>query len=298
VIQEIALVTGPAGAGRTTAIRALEDLGFEAIDNLPLSLMPRLLSGPPVGRALVVGVDPRTRDFSVERVREVVEEIAADPTCRLTLVYVDCSEEVLLRRYAETRRRHPSSPRETPLVGIERDKRVMEPLLRRADILIDTTDMTPHDLRAEMARHFDRVATTADLAVTVQSFSYKRGLPRSADMVLDCRFLRNPHWDPDLRPLDGRDPAVAAHVASDPNWSAFFDRIVDLARLLLPACSAEGKSYFNLALGCTGGRHRSVAMAEALGKALAAEGWQVSIRHRDLERSATEAGPLQGIGAE
>jgi RNase adapter protein RapZ len=295
--QQVVLVTGPAGAGRTTAIRALEDLGFEAIDNLPLSLMPRLLSGPPVGRTLVIGVDPRTRDFSVERVTGTVEAIAAQPDCALTLVYIDCDVDVLIRRYNETRRRHPSSPQETPLVGIERDKVTMEPLRVRADILIDTTEMSPHDLRAEMARWFGAPGS-ADLAVSLQSFSYKRGTPRGADMVMDCRFLRNPHWVADLRPRDGRDPAVAAYVAEDPNCAPFLDRLTDMMRFLLPAYRAEGKSYFALALGCTGGRHRSVALVEALAKALAQDGWQVSIRHRDLERPGVDGAPVQGVGAE
>jgi RNase adapter protein RapZ len=295
--QQVVLVTGPAGAGRTTAIRALEDLGFEAIDNLPLSLMPRLLSGPPVGRTLVIGVDPRTRDFSVDRVRSTIEEVAALRGCALMLVYVDCDVDVLIRRYNETRRRHPSSPQETPLVGIERDKITMEPLRARADILIDTTEMSPHDLRAEMARLF-AADGSADLAVSLQSFSYKRGTPRGADMVMDCRFLRNPHWNAELRPRDGRDPAVAAYVAEDPNCAPFFDRLVDMMRFLLPAYRAEGKSYFALALGCTGGRHRSVALVEALAKTLAQEGWQVSIRHRDLERPGANGASVQGVGAE
>jgi UPF0042 nucleotide-binding protein len=295
--QQVVLVTGPAGAGRTTAIRALEDFGFEAIDNLPLSLMPRLLSGPPVGRTLVIGVDPRTRDFSVERFSATMEAMAALPGVELTLVYVDCDVDALIRRYNETRRRHPSSPQETPLVGIERDKTTMEPLRARADILIDTTEMSPHDLRAEMGRWFG-AAASAELAVSLQSFSYKRGTPRGADMVMDCRFLRNPHWVAELRPRDGRDPAVAAYVAEDPNCAPFFERLADMMRFLLPAYRAEGKSYFTLALGCTGGRHRSVALVEALAKTLAQDGWQVSIRHRDLERPGADGVPVQGVGAE
>jgi UPF0042 nucleotide-binding protein len=287
--QDIVVVTGPAGAGRSTAIRALEDFGFEAIDNLPLSLMPRLIAGPPIRRPLVVGLDPRNRDFDVGALTRLLDEIGARPGCRPVLVYVDCAPGVLIARYSETRRRHPSSPHDSPLVGIERETALLAPLRARADVLIDTSAMSPHDLRAELARWFAPDDLGGGLAVTLQSFAYPRGLPRGADMVVDCRFLRNPHWEPSLRGRDGRDAAVAAHVEADPNYAPFYGRLADLLRFLLPAHQAEGKSYFSLALGCTGGRHRSVAVVEALAKTLAQEGWRVSIRHRDLERTADSA---------
>lgn len=291
------IVTGPAGAGRGTAIRALEDFGFEAIDNLPLSLMPRLIAGPPMSRPLVVGLDPRNRDFDIDALGTLLDEIGRRPGCRPVLVYVDCAPAVLIARYSETRRRHPSSPHETPLVGIERETALLEPLRERADVLIDTTSMTAHELRAELARWFGPEEEGGGLAVTLQTFAYPRGLPRGADMVIDCRFLRNPHWDPRLRPKDGRDPEVAAHVAADPVYAPFYRRLADLVTFLLPAYRAEGKSYFNLAIGCTGGKHRSVAVAEALAKTLAQEGWQVSIRHRDLERAAAAVFAQRAGGA-
>jgi UPF0042 nucleotide-binding protein len=287
--QDIVVVTGPAGAGRTTAIRALEDFGFEAIDNLPLSLMPRLIGGPPMRQPLVVGLDPRNRDFDVGALTGLLDDIGARPGCRPVLVYVDCAPGVLIARYSETRRRHPMSPHESPLVGIERETALLAPLRARADVLIDTSALTPHELRAELARWFAPEDASAGLAVTLQSFAYPRGLPRGADMVIDCRFLRNPHWDPALRARDGRDPEVAAYVEADPSHGPFYARLEDMLRFLLPAYKAEGKSYFSLALGCTGGKHRSVAVVEALAKALAQEGWQVSIRHRDLGRTADTA---------
>jgi RNase adapter protein RapZ len=293
--QDFVLVTGPAGSGRSTVIRALEDLGFEAIDNLPLSLMPRLLGPGPAGRPLAVGVDPRTRDFGVGRLEALIGELGADQRLALTLLYVDCAPTTLLRRYSETRRRHPSSPTESPLVGIERELRMLAPLRARADVLIDTTAMTPHDLRAEIARLFAPSAGSEPLTVTLSSFSYKRGAPRDADMVIDCRFLANPHWQQDLRPLDGRDASVAAYIVADPRYEGFFARIADLVRFLLPAYQAEGKAYFHLALGCTGGRHRSVAVAEKLAKTLAEDGWQVSIHHRELETRAVPSAALQGV---
>ncbi len=160
---------------------------------------------------------------------------------------------------------------------------MLAPLRARADVLIDTSDMTPHDLRREMGRMFG-AESAPGMAISVQSFSYKRGAPRSADMVLDCRFLRNPHWSADLRPLTGRDDAVAEHVRSDPLYAPFMDKSVDLLSFLLPACKAEGKSYFTVALGCTGGKHRSVCVAEEIANRLAQADWRVSIRHRELER--------------
>ncbi len=294
--QDIVLITGPAGAGRSTAIRALEDFGFEAIDNLPLSLMPRLVAGPPVTRPLVVGVDPRNRDFSVSALIDLLAELGKRPGCRPALAYIDCAPGVLIARYSETRRRHPSSPRETPRIGIEREIELLAPLKERADVLIDTTAMTPHDLRAELGRWFAPEDAGSGLAVNLQSFAYPRGLPRGADMVIDCRFLRNPHWEPALRGETGLADAVAEHVRADPNFPGFFDRLSEMLLFLLPAYRAEGKSYFSVALGCTGGRHRSVAIVEALAKTLAQNGWQVSIRHRDLERRESASGTGQKAG--
>jgi UPF0042 nucleotide-binding protein len=295
-VRDVVVVTGPAGAGRTTAIRALEDLGFEAIDNMPLSLIPRLLSEAPMERPLALGMDPRSRAFDVAGLAELLEDIGSRSDLRAVLVYIDCATPVLIQRYSETRRRHPASPDGTPLAGIERDIALLAPLRDRAEVLIDTTEMTPHDLRAEIDRWFaPRAGNEGGLAISLQSFSFARGLPRGADMVIDCRFLRNPHWEAALRSGDGRDPAVAAFIAADPNHGPFIRRLNDLMLSLLPAYRAEGKSYFALAFGCTGGRHRSVAVAEALAKTLAEAGWRVSIRHRDLERQADGPARAQGV---
>lgn len=293
--HHIVIVSGPAGSGRSTAIRALEDLGFEAIDNLPLSFLPRLFAGP-VTRSVVVGIDPRNREFALDRLLEAAVEIETATGDAPVLVYLDCDAQTLVQRYSETRRRHPMSPHESPLVGVEREIALLAPLRERADVLIDTGAMTPHDLRAEMARHFGSDETPNRLAITLQSFSYKRGLPRGADMVIDVRFLKNPHWIASLRPLDGRDPRVSAFVEADPDYAGFYARLDDLLAFLLPAYRAEGKSYFSLGIGCTGGRHRSVAVVEALAKTLAARGWQVSSRHRELERTAGDAAPVPGMG--
>ncbi len=283
--SRLVLVTGPSGAGRTTAIHALEDMGFEAIDNMPLSLLPRLLDGPVPDKPLALGIDVRNRDFSTAALIELIDRFSADGT-PMQVLYLDCRSDILLRRFSETRRRHPLAPGETPDMGIRRELDLLAPIRVRADILLDTSDMSPHDLRAQLDSWF-APAGAQRLSVSLQSFSYKRGLPRGLDMVLDCRFLRNPHWDANLRRLDGRDPQVQAYVAQDPLYAGFSEKVRDLALLLLPAYEAEGKAYLSLGFGCTGGQHRSVAMAETLAIALADKGWQVSIRHRELERAAT-----------
>jgi UPF0042 nucleotide-binding protein len=292
--HRLVLVTGPSGAGRSTAIHALEDLGYEVIDNLPLSLVPRLIEGPPLARPIALGLDARNRDFNATALIELIDLLTRDPRVTPEFLYLDCSSTELIRRYNQTRRRHPLARNETPTEGISREIDLLAPIRVRADQLIDTTEMTPHDLKAEIARWFDR-SPTARLAVSLQSFSYKRGLPRGVDMIFDCRFLSNPHWVPGLRDRDGRDPAVAAHVEADPNFATFFQKLQDLVEMLLPAQLDEGKAYLAIGFGCTGGQHRSVAVAEKLAKVLAEAGWPVSKRHRELERRAA-SGTLAASG--
>ena len=285
----VVFVSGPSGAGRSTAIRALEDLGFEAIDNLPLSLLPRLLDGPPPARPLVLGTDPRNRDYSAQALIAAVDRLAADPSFLADLVYLDCTTEVLVRRFSETRRRHPLAPEDRPILGIEMEQDLLAPVRARAGILIDTSEMTPHELRAEVQRWF-APGGQQQLALSVQSFSYKRGLPTGADLVFDCRFLRNPYWEETLRSLDGRDDAVVDYIAGDSRFAPFLEQVTRLVETLLPAYRDEGKAHLTVAFGCTGGQHRSVAVTEKLAAHLAQAGWQVSKRHREIERrSATRA---------
>jgi len=249
----IVLVTGPSGAGRSTAINALEDTGYEVINNLPLSLLPRLLDGPPPGRPLALGVDVRNRDFSTDTLIAAIDGLVQRSDVVAQVLYLDASDGVLVRRYSETRRRHPLAPAGPPLAGIEKEKELLMPIRARADVLIETTDLSVHDLRAEMDRMFAPAAGRF-LGITVHSFSYKRGLPRGLDIVMDCRFLRNPHWEPRLRTMDGRDKAVADYVQGDPRFAPFFDKVKDLIDLLLPAHKEEGKSHLSIGFGCTGGQ--------------------------------------------
>lgn len=292
--HRLVLVTGPSGAGRSTALNALEDFGYEAIDNLPLSLIPRLLDGPPPGPPLALGVDPRNRDFSVIALAELIANLRTAADVQTELLYLDSAPDVLLRRYSETRRRHPMAPAESPVEGVAREMDLLASIRVQADMLIDTSELTPHDLRAELERWFGQ-QDGPRLAISVNSFSYKRGIPRAADMVFDCRFLRNPYWEPSLRALNGRSPEVADYVAADPRFAAFFGKIRELVELLLPAYIEEGKSHLSIAFGCTGGQHRSVTVAEKLTNDLAAAGWRVSKRHRELERQA-QAGTAPQTG--
>jgi len=281
--SNIILVTGPSGAGRSTAINVFEDLGFETIDNMPLSLLPNLLTGQPNGRKIALGVDVRTRDFSVGAVLDIHDEIKRTQGFDSTILFLDCDTDALVRRYSETRRRHPLTPDDTPKFGIEQEKKLLSTLRARADILIETTNLSPHDLKHELKNWYGD-ADVGYLAITVHSFSYKRGAPRGIDMTYDCRFLNNPYWDKSLRTMNGKDKDVADYVKADPRYNEFYKRLLGMCDFLLPAYIDEGKAHFSLGLGCTGGQHRSVCIAEALGKSLADSGWQVSIRHRELER--------------
>ncbi len=293
----LVLVTGPSGAGRSSAIRALEDMGYEAIDNLPLSLLPRLLDGPAPDKPLALGIDTRNRDFSTNALIETIDGMSGIAPVPMQVLYLDCSADVLLRRFSETRRRHPLAAAEAPDIGIAREFDLLVPIRARADILIDTSEMAPRDLRTELELWF-KPEPDSGLSVSVQSFSYKRGLPRGLDIVLDCRFLRNPYWEESLRALDGRSEDVANYIRHDTRFEPFRQKVQDLTELLLPAYQAEGKAYLSIGFGCTGGQHRSVAMAETLAKALAEGGWQVSIRHRELERRALEPALVKGAKEE
>lgn len=285
--RRFVLVTGPSGAGRSSAIRALEDLGYEAIDNMPLRLIADLLKNPIPDKPVAMGIDPRNRDFSIASVMDALGMIAAVPGLMPELLYLDCRTDILLNRFSETRRRHPLAEADRVEAGIQRELELLIPLRSCADILIDTSDLNVHQLRAEVEHWFSK-GDHSQLAVSVQSFSYKRGLPRSVDMVFDCRFLKNPFWEPSLRTKTGQHEDVRDYILTDPRAEEFQIKLRDMMMWLLPAYLDEGKSHLSVALGCTGGQHRSVAMAETLGAALAVAGWQVSIRHRELDRHKRE----------
>jgi UPF0042 nucleotide-binding protein len=282
-MRRFVLVTGPSGAGRSSALNVLEDARFEAIDNLPLRLLPALLNGAGQERSVALGIDARNRDFSTNTVLELINQLAQRKDMNVDLLYLDCATDVLLRRFSETRRRHPLAPAGRAADGIEREQDLLRPLRQHADVLIDTSTLNIHQLRAEV-EHWFAPTGRHHLTVSVQSFSYKRGLPRSVDMVYDCRFLRNPYWDPTLRAFNGTDRVVSDYVSADANFEPFAQKVLEMSELILPACRDEGKSHFSIAFGCTGGQHRSVTLAEHHALRLAERDWQVSIRHRELDR--------------
>ncbi|CAO3431119.1 RNase adapter RapZ [Azospirillum argentinense] len=287
---QLVLVTGMSGAGMSIALKALEDLGYEAVDNLRLSLVPALLEqADPRKRPLALVIDSRTRDFSAHAMLEEVEALKAHAELEVRLVFLDCGDETLQRRFTETRRRHPLAIDRPVPDGIQLERAMLLPLKQRADVTIDTTQLSIHDLRRILAGNF-QIGTQAALQVFVTSFSFRMGLPREADLVFDVRFLTNPHYDPELRPLTGLDPRVAARVEGDPDFAEFFRHLTDLLQPLLPRYNQEGKSYLTIAVGCTGGKHRSVFVAERLAAWLGGLGLKVGISHRELERQAPRAG--------
>lgn len=286
--NRIVLVTGPSGAGRATAIKVLEDAGFEAIDNIPLRMIPRLFDGDPPTRPVALGIDVRNRDFSMETLLQLHDELVADPNDNTTLLYLDCRPDILLRRYSETRRRHPLTPSDSPEEGIMQEIALLKPIQSRADIVIDTSDLSPHDLKSELHQWFTD-SSDQKLSVSLQSFSYKRGLPPGVDMVFDCRFLANPHWEEGLRDKTGLDAAVQEYVLRDPRLAIFTTHICEMLAFLLPEIEAEGKTHLSVGIGCTGGQHRSVVVTERVAAGLAEDGWQVSIVHKELTRRGLAA---------
>jgi RNase adaptor protein for sRNA GlmZ degradation len=276
----VVLVTGLSGAGRTAALNTLEDLGYEAIDNLPLELFGQVVSSGEVS-AVALGIDIRTRNFAVAPFLELFDQPPGSPALDIRLLFIDCDDERLRRRYTETRRPHPLA-RERPVTdGIAAERRLLAPLRARADLVVDTSSLTPADFRRVLNGHY-RLEELGGMSVFVTSFSYRNGLPREADLVFDARFLDNPYYQDDLRPLTGRDRRVVDFVRADPGYGPFFEQLTGMLGPLLPRYQREGKSYLTLALGCTGGRHRSVTVAEELAGYLRAQGYAVMLVHREL----------------
>lgn len=291
--NRILLVTGMSGAGKSTALKTLEDMGWEAVDNLPFSLLDRLLATRPSegasgARPLALGIDSRTRGFKAQAIVDRVKTMRDSESANIATLFLDCTGAELERRYSETRRRHPLAPDRPAADGIARERELIAALRRSADHVIDTTASTSNDLRLELRNKFE-VDHGGDPILSVMSFGFARGLPRNADLVFDMRFLRNPHWDGALRPMTGIDESVGLYIRADPAYGEAVSRIADLLLLLLPRYKAEGKSYITVAFGCTGGRHRSVHVAEAISSQLRGAGFSPTVSHRDLTTMADDA---------
>lgn len=278
----IVIVTGMSGAGRSSCLKILEDVGFEAVDNLPFQLLARLLRpGEPPERPLAVGIDSRTRGLVPQELVRAIDRFRSRAATPIRLVFFDCDDEVLQRRYTESRRRHPLAQDRPVTDGIARERVLMAPIRAAADLVIDTTATSLADLRRRIVAELGP-DTGGQLTLTLVSFSFRNGLPREADIVFDARFLANPHYVEALRPLTGLDAGVRRHVEQDPDWARTLDGLEALLMPLLPRYRSEGKSYLTIAVGCTGGRHRSVALVEELARRLRAGGWAPRIVHREL----------------
>lgn len=289
--QRILLVTGMSGAGKSTVLNTLEDMGWEVVDNLPFQLLDRLLATrAPVGvdthRPLALGIDSRTRGFDAAQIVKRVSAMAEAEAGRIAILFMDCSGAELERRYCETRRRHPLAADRPATDGIARERELIAPLRHWAEHVIDTTASSSNALKQDIRTRFSDWCNVG-MNVAVMSFGFSRGVPRNADLMFDMRFLHNPYWVDDLRPLSGQDTPVAAYIQQDAGYDSAIGKIEDLLLTLLPRYGAEGKAYVTIAFGCTGGRHRSVHVAERVARLLAEQGFAPTLSHRDLALSGT-----------
>lgn len=298
--KHILLVTGMSGAGKSTVLRTLEDLGWETVDNLPLLLLNRLLDTAPAGgadgddRPLALGIGTQTRGFDAESIVQRIKKLREVHGHDVGTLFLECAGSELERRYSETRRRHPLAQDRPASDGILRERELLAPLKRWSNRLIDTTNMATNELQQQIRSTFSGEGL-GKTTLSVLSFGFARGLPRNADLVFDMRFLRNPHWVDTLRPGTGKDADVSAYIADDPAYVQAMEQIESLLLLLIPRYQAEGKAYVTIAFGCTGGRHRSVHVAERMARRLREEGFSPTVNHRDLQtapQDSLEGAPL------
>jgi RNase adapter protein RapZ len=283
------VITGMSGAGKSSALHAMEDLGFETVDNLPTSLLEAALRGGGPDRPLAVGMDVRTRNFDAEILVKQLQDLGGENSTLPTLIYLDSDDDILMRRYKETRRPHPLA-RDLPVAGaIALERRLLAPVKSAADLVLDTSAMTQADLKRSLEKTYGG-KNNRPMHIHLVSFGYRNGVPRDADLVFDVRFLRNPHYVPALKPQSGLDEAVGAYVAADPDFSSFMSNLETLLMPLLPRYRDEGKSYLTIAIGCTGGRHRSVYTLTKLAKWLTSIGIEFDFQHRDLNVQPSNPG--------
>lgn len=280
--SELVILTGLSGSGKASALKAFEDLGFYAVDNMPLELIPAFADlvrqSAEISRAALV-VDVREGQH-LDRFPIILRQVRK--VLATTVVFLDASDSSLLRRFSETRRPHPLSRTETIVRAIHAERRVLSPIRKGADVIVDTSGYNVHQLRSYILQKFERGDTAGNLLISLISFGYKNGVPQEADLVFDVRFLPNPHFEPALRSLTGRHPKVAEYVRQFPQTGEFLERITQLLHFLLPHYIKEGKSNLTVAFGCTGGQHRSVMVAEEVRKRLVREGYAVKSLHRDM----------------
>jgi UPF0042 nucleotide-binding protein len=282
--RELVILTGMSGSGKLSALKAFEDLGYYSVDNLPLELIPRFADlvrqSVEIERAALV-VDVR-EGMRLDRFPAILKKVRKVLPTRV--VFLEASEDALVRRFSETRRPHPMGRTQTVVEGIRAERKRLDPIRNVADIVLDTTKFNVHELRAHINAQFERGASDRNLTISTTSFGFKNGVPTEADLVFDVRFLPNPHFVPEFRKLTGRHPKVAKYIRQFPQTQEFLDRVTDMLKFLLPHYVDEGKSYLTVAFGCTGGQHRSVFIAEEMKKRLEADGHRVKTAHRDMPR--------------
>jgi len=276
--NQLIIITGASGAGRTTAINVFEDVGFESVDNIPISMIDSLVLSKTRNKNLALGVDIRTREFSPENLRKLLSKYKK---MVVKIIFLDCDSNKLLKRFNETRRSHPLSGVKSLSEALVEEMEYLKPIKDFANIIIDTTDYSPTDLREELLNNLS-IAKIKKFSILLQSFSYKNGLPRNFDMIFDCRFLKNPYWISHLKELDGRDEKVQEFVSSSREFKIFFSKVLSLINFLIHQVQKEGKSQFSIGFGCTGGQHRSVVFVNMLSNKLNSDGHNVLSNHRDL----------------
>ena len=293
-VKNVLVVTGLSGAGKTTTLKTLEDIGWETVDNFPIRLVEGLLNTPPSSSIedadppLALGFDSRTRGFEPDKLIQRIKQLQDNENFLISTLYLDCTGAELERRYGETRRRHPLALDRPAKEGIALERTQLEPFRRWADHVMDTTNLSANDLQKEIRQQFmlqDSETTT----ITVTSFGFSRGLPNNIDLLFDVRFLANPFWDDELKLLTGLDQPVADYISKDLAYSEALEKFEDMLKFLLPKYRDAGKAYVNIGIGCTGGRHRSVHIAEVLSKNLHAAGFSPTVSHRNLTSRPMDA---------
>ena len=280
--SKVVLITGMSGAGKSSALKSLEDMGYEAIDNVPISMIPKLVAPSDDKVPIAIGTDVRTRDFNANKFLQNVKRIGKYPGLSVRILFIDCKSDVLIRRFGETRRKHPLAADQSIADSLKLERNRLALLRRNANMIIDTSEMHTRALKQLLQERFSLVSQPS-LTICLASFGFKSGLPCNADLVFDVRFLINPYYEQTLRQYTGQDSKVGYYIEQDKDLNPFFNNLTALLGPLIPRYAAEGKSNLTIAIGCTGGQHRSVYVSERLGRWLAREGHFVQISHRDLE---------------
>ena len=281
--NELIIVIGQSGAGRTTVIHILDDQGFDTLDNVPVHLIPRVASRELVDKPLALGLDIRSKSFSVQNLMKEISNWEALSRSRVVILFLQCSLDILIKRFSLTRRPHPVPGEDSLELSIKRELNLIAPLRDKADLVLDTSNTSPNELRLKLGSFFP-LANNRNIQIILQSFSFRKGSPSGLDMIFDCRFLKNPNWEDDLKNLNGTDTEVKNYLYKDKSWESFNNSLIEMMSTIIPSFEREGKSYLSIGLGCTGGQHRSVFVAEQLFEHLLDKDYDVKILHTTLQK--------------